>query len=337
MPTQYPFCSTLYAPAQTIADALRGADNMLITSHANPDGDALGAMYALARGLAYLGKRVALCNATGAPEYLAWLPAPEQVYTTLTQLPFTPQCALVLDCADAARLGRLFAPGVCALPTINIDHHVDNPHFGTLANWVEPRMAATGQMAAAILNALQVPLTGAIADAIYVAVSTDTGNFSFENTSAEVLELVAYLLRQGLSIGVLRQHIDNQWPLSKMRLWGKALCTLTLHENGRVALVALSQADIHAHNAQKEDGEGLVEHIRRLRGVDVAVFVREDSPTQSKISLRSHGPINVQAMAARFGGGGHAHAAGATLDMPFDAAVHSTLMAVREGLPVLTG
>lgn len=333
MDMHYPFDADVYAPARALADVLRGADDILVTAHASPDGDALGATYALARGLMALGKRVALCNATGAPEYLAWLPAPGVLHATLEELPFAPRLAVVLDCGDAARLGRMLAPAIATLPTINIDHHVGNPLFGTVANWVEPRMAATGQMVAAVLHALGVPLEGALADAIYVAVSTDTGNFSFENTSAEVFALMGHLVQMGLHVAPLRQQIDNQWPLSKMLLWGKALEGLTLHEGGRVALVALTQADIEACDARREDGEGLVEHVRRLRGVDMAVFVREDAPERCKISLRSQGPINVQAVAAVFGGGGHVNAAGATLELPFAQTVEATLAAAIAGLP----
>lgn len=322
---QYPFHDTLYAPAPHIAHALRAADDIVIASHANPDNDAVGSMYALARGLASVGKRTALCNATGVPEYLAWLPAPGPVYTAVEKVPFAPRLALVLDCASPERLGEHSVSGICALPTVNIDHHLDNPHFGSVANWVEPRMAATGQMTAAVLHALDVPLTGAIADALYVALSGDTGDFSFDNTSTAVLELVAHLVQQGLHIGVLRHSMDNQWTLGKMRLWGHALTHLTLHHEGRVALVVLSLANMAGCNARKEDSEGLVEHIRRLRGVEVAAFVREDTPHTCKISLRSHKGIDVQAMAARFGGGGHINAAGATLEMPLDAAVPATL------------
>lgn len=328
----YPFEHPGYAPAARIAETLRHAENILVTAHVNPDGDAVGSMLALAHGLAGLGKRVALCNASGIPDYLSWLPVPGPVYARLSEVPFAPGLAVVLDCADAARLGKCLEKPISALPTINIDHHPGNPMFGSVDNWVDPEMAATGQMAAAALAALGVPLRGEVAETVYVALVTDTGGFAFDNTSPQVFELAAHLVRQGLNVAAVRRGMDNQLTLSRMRLWGRLLQDFSLHNGGRTVLVKVPLAVMAACGAVKEEMEGLAEHLRRLRGVEVVALVREDCPGRCRLSLRSFGPVDVRAMAAVFGGGGHCNAAGATLEMPLDESGRAVLDVVRRSL-----
>lgn len=328
----YPFAHPSYAPAARIAAVLRSAERIVVTAHASPDGDAVGSMAAMTHGLLSLGKRVALCNATGFPAYLGWLPVPGQVYKSLKEVPFTPDLALVLDCGDLDRLGRSLVEPFSALPMVNVDHHLGNPGFGTVDNWTEPRMAATGQMVAAILAAMKVPLRGEAAQAIYVALETDTGGFSFDNVTFEVFELMAYLVGQGLDVAALRRRMDNQWSVSRMRLWGRLLQSFSLHCDNRVALSVVSLATLGTCGGMKEDLEGFVEHLRRIKGVEVAALVREDTPHRSKISLRSSGPVDVRAMAAAFGGGGHRNAAGAQLHMPLEDATAALLATVEEHL-----
>ena len=275
---------------------------------------------------------MALCNVSGLPEHYAWLGVPGIIYQRLKDVPFKPALSVVLDCGDAARIGHELAGPVTALPCINLDHHLGNPHFGNLDNWVEPRMAATGQMVAALLAALDVPLRGDVAEAVYVAVSTDSGGFTFDNVTAEIFELTAHLVRQGLDVAAVRRHMDNQWSLPRMRLWGRLMSSFTQEFQGRVALAAVSLAELATLNADKQDLEGFAEHMRRLKGVEVAALLREDAPTRCKISLRSSGPQDVRRMAEHFGGGVHRNAAGATLPLPLDKATAALLEVVGKGL-----
>ncbi len=329
--------SVLPPQAVHIAELLRRRDHVLVAAHAHPDGDALGSTAAMGWLLRGMGKETALYNATGAPEFLEWLPLPCPLHTKLDHLPFRPELLVVLDCGDAHRVGEALAPLLTQLPCINMDHHLGNPEFGTLYNWVEPSMAATGQMAAAVARAAGAPLTGALAEAVYLSLVTDTGGFAFGNTSADVFRLAAELADGGLDVAAVRERLDNQWTLPRMRLWSHLLRHFMVRREGSVALAVAARADLEACGARKEDMEGFVEHLRRLRGVRVAGLVREDAPGRCKLSLRSSGTTDVRAMAAVFGGGGHRNAAGATLALPLAEAREAVLAAVDAGLSAQDG
>ncbi len=309
---QHLFSQNSYTKAQDIANLLQKYRCIGITAHANPDADALGSTLALAHGLQSLGKTVYLCNASPIPDYLAWLPYTGPLLTGFAQEEMQPEVVVVLDCGDSARLGDVEST-VLSYPTINIDHHLDNPQFGSEYNWTDPHMAATGQMVAAILYALNVPLSNAVGQCIYMAVSSDTGNLSYGNTTEDVFLLCAHLMHEGLDMPSIREHLDNTWHLQRMHLWGELMQSLQTQREGTIALVTVSLEQLKKHNATKEDLEGFSEHLRRLGGVLMSGFVREDGPTICKASLRSSGPIDVRAVASTLGGGGHRNAAGATL------------------------
>lgn len=331
MPFSNPFTHPDYAPAARLAETLRTRDRIVITAHANPDGDALGSMAALGLGLRELGKTVALCNASGVPDYLRWMPLSGPVLQKPHMLPFSPELAVVLDCGDAQRMGDI-ADAMLALPSINVDHHLENPQFGSVDNWTEPRMAATGQMVAAMLYALDVPLTGRVGEAVYASLSSDTGGFSHDNTSACVFALAAHLVERGVDVPRVRQLMDNQWEARRMHLWGTLMQEFRLERAGSIALSAVPLKTLARHGALKEDLEGFVEQLRRLRGVAVSALVREDHPACCKVSLRSTGDVDVRSMAAAFGGGGHRNAAGATLRMPLEEAVKAVVHAAKTWL-----
>ncbi len=302
----------IYAPAKRIAKHLKAHERILITCHMNPDADAIGSMLALAYGLKSLGKSIALCNASRVPDYVSWLPLPSIVHKSLRGIAFKPDLVVVLDCGDAKRIGDL-QHEVLAFPSINIDHHINNPNFGSVDNWVDVRMAATGQMVAAILDSLGVELKGHIAEAIYASISSDTGSFSYDNTSEHIFLLMAHLVSKGLNIPSVRQRMDHSWTLERMHLWGTLISTICLERDNTIALLTVSLKQLAKYHANSEDLEGLVEYMRRLRGVLAVGVIREDNPKQCKVSLRSTGEINVQAMLEPLGGGGHRNAAGALL------------------------
>ncbi len=306
------FAKAHYAKAKEIATLLQGYSCVGIVAHANPDADALGSTLALAHGLISLGKTVHICNASPVPDYLCWMDYTGPLLQTLPQGEQAPQVVVILDCGDAHRLGDI-EEHIFTYPTINIDHHLENPHFGSEYNWSDSTMAATGQMVAAILYAMDVPLTDAVARSLYTAISSDTGNLTYGNTTEDVFLLCAYLLRQGLELAPLRKKLDNTWRLERMHLWGNIMKDLTLERQESVVLAAVSLDDLDKCNATKEDLEGFSEHLRRLKKVQVAGFVREDAPEQCKVSLRSSGHVDVREILASLGGGGHKNASGATL------------------------
>ncbi len=325
------FDHAIYEPAKRIAKHLMAHERILLSCHMNPDADAIGSMLALAYALESLGKNVAMCNASNVPDYVAWLPQPSRIHKTLRGIAFKPELAVVLDCGDAKRLGDL-QNEVLAYPTINIDHHINNPEFGDVDNWVDIKMAATGQMVAAILCALGVELKGNIGQALYASISSDTGSFSYDNTSEHVLLLTAHLVNKGLCIASVRQNMDHSWTLERMHLWGSLISTISLERNNTIAMLTVSQKQLAKHNANAEDLEGLVEYVRRLRGVLAVALIREDNPKQCKASLRSTGEINVQAMLAPLGGGGHRNAAGALLKCNLKTGSIKVLQAISQWL-----
>ncbi len=306
------FAHPMYAPAKNIAKLLLEHKRILLSCHANPDADAMGSMIALAYGLKSKGISVAMCNAHDMPKNMEWLPRTGKIHKSLQGIGFKPDLSVVLDCGDAHRLGSI-EKDMLKFPSICIDHHMDNPHFGSVANWVDPKMPATGQMIAAVLYELGVDLSGEIAEAIYASISADTGGFRFSNTSEQVLILAAHLVNQGLNISKVREQIDNNWTLPRIKLWGELMCNVRMERENTIALVSVPLKILAKYNATSEDLEGLVENIRRLRGVLAVGVIREINPKECKASLRSTGEISVQAMVSPLGGGGHRNAAGATL------------------------
>jgi phosphoesterase RecJ-like protein len=321
-----------HAMAAKIATALREHDNILVAAHASPDGDAIGATAAMGWLLQGLGKRFALYNLSGLPASYAWVKVPQPLISSLKDLPFTADLIVVLDCGDAHRLGPDSAHLPETLPSINLDHHLGNPHFGSLGNWVDPDMAATGHLVAEVARAAGVPLSGGLAEGVCLSLVADTGSFALGNTSAAVFHLMAELMDKGLDFTQLREHMDTQWHLARSCLWGRLLGKVESRFNGRLLLCAIRREDMDACGAAADDLEGFVELLRRHRGAKIAATLREDTPTRCKLSIRSFGEMDVRALTLRFGGGGHKHAAGATLNEPVDSALEKVIAAARDML-----
>ncbi|MBR3880992.1 MAG: bifunctional oligoribonuclease/PAP phosphatase NrnA [Mailhella sp.] len=299
-----------------VLSALRRYERILITAHTHPDGDAMGSCLALAWALRDIGVNALIFNEDGVPGFLHFLSLPGPVLTSVEQLPCDPQLIVVLDCGDRARVGEALQPLLDRVPTVNIDHHLANPNFGTEANWVVPSAAATGELVGYIIQELGTPLQGATAQALYVALSTDTGNFSYGNTTPGALRLAATLREGGLDISSIREKLENNWSEAKLRLWGRLMSETRILEDGKLAVALVTRQLLAETGATREDIEGFVEQLRRLTGVRVAMLLREDEKdgkVQTKASLRSSGPDNVRNVAAQFGGGGHKNAAGATV------------------------
>ncbi|MCH5276751.1 MAG: bifunctional oligoribonuclease/PAP phosphatase NrnA [Desulfovibrionaceae bacterium] len=320
-------------PAE-VAELLRRHDRILVAAHANPDGDAVGACVALGWALRELDKNVLLYNATGFPEYLSWLRLPSPLLASLDRLPAPPDLVVALDCGEAKRLGSDLSSLLNSVPSINIDHHPGNPAYGSLYNWVDPGMSSTGEMVGMVAGALGVPLTGVLAESLYVALVSDTGSFAYDSTTPGSLRLAASLTEQGLNVSAVRARLDNSWSEPKLRLWGRLMQEARLLEDGRLAAGLVSRALLDELGAAREDCEGFVEQLRRVSSVRVAVMLREAEPDAdgracTRVSLRSSGADDVRAVAAQFGGGGHKNAAGATLPLDMERALTVMLPYIR--------
>lgn len=315
--------------AKAISQSLMLHDDILITAHSNPDGDALGACAAMGYIAAALGKRFCIYNESPLPQSFDWLPLPCPLLNDLSTLPFAPQLAIILDCGDIKRVGRALEAFLPSVPSISLDHHLETPPYASLINWTDPSMAATGQMVAAVAKALNIPLQGPLAENIFVSIVTDTGSFSHSNTTAAVLHLAAELLDNGLDVARVRTNMENRQTVSGLRLQGELLSRFSLHNNNRVSFVSVSQDDFKHFNATKEDLDSIVNRLCHMRGIAIAAVLREESPTESKISMRSTGIINVREIAASLGGGGHVNAAGATIAKPLEQAKVVVLAAIN--------
>lgn len=329
-------------PLKSLASALRKAKHVLIATHVNPDGDAVGSASALAHIALRLGGEARIFLQSGMPGYLSWLPLPVPVVENLAALSsWTPDLLLACDCGDARRAGPELEPHLSGLGTTdrkwpglvtaNIDHHVSNPGFADI-NWVEPQRAATGELVGLLAEHLGLSLDGDLGQAVYLALVSDTGNFTFSNTSPGAFGMAARIAASGLDVAEFTNKHENIWTLNRMHLWGRLFSEVRLHAGGAVASAVVHREYLDVLGLDNEDLEGFASWLRRLRGVRVGLFVREDTPGVSKISLRSMGDVNVQAVCAVFGGGGHAAAAGAEVGLGPEEAVQAVLAEIMKQL-----
>lgn len=293
-----------------ISRVLREHNRFAILSHVRPDGDALGCQIALALSLQQLGKEVCVWNEDGMLEKYSFLPRAE----LLTKPPAAPEdvdVAIALDTAIQNRLGTAFGAVRSAKIWINIDHHLSNPGYGDLV-YVDPTAPATGQIIFDLLQSQGFPFNREIAENLFAAISTDTGSFQYPKTSARTFEIAAQLVCTGINVGRLNQQLYENYPRRRIELLRELLHTMRFESDGRVASFGLSLKTAAALQALPEDNEGLIDHLRAIRGVIVAVFFEELSDGKVRVSMRSKTEaIDVCVICQKFGGGGHTLAAGA--------------------------
>jgi phosphoesterase RecJ-like protein len=288
--------------------AIGDAQSVALITHVNPDGDGLGAQAALAEALEGLGKKVALWNQDRPGARYAFLKL-EGRY----QEPAPCDLALVLDTSVKSRIGTAAEHLGKAKAVGVIDHHAGSEPFGSM-NWVEPTAASTGSMVAELLPGLGVKLTPGIAGAIYAALAHDTGCFRYSNASPESFALAAELKKAGADSAAINVELFESRPASAVKLWAAALGTLEIGNGGLSAMVTVPRSMLEACGAGPEDADGIVEAARGIEGVEVSAMLRED-PKGVKLSTRSKRWLDVNALCAKFGGGGHHRASGATMKM----------------------
>jgi len=293
-----------------IGRALREHQTFAVLSHVRPDGDALGSQLALGVSLRQLGKNVRIWNEEGMLDKYSFLPCAN----LLTRPPAQPEdvdVAVALDTAIQNRLGTTVAAIKSAKLWINIDHHPSNPGYGDIV-YIDPKSPATGQILFELMTNQRLPIDSAIAENLYVAISTDTGSFQYPNTTARTFEIAAELVRVGVDVGRASQLIYENYPRRRVELLRDLLGTMQFDAKDRVASFSLSMATAKKLGVLPEDNEGLIDHLRAIRGVIVAVFFEELPDGKVRVSMRSKSEkVNVCAICEKFGGGGHVLAAGA--------------------------
>jgi len=302
--------STARSTFEEIGRAFREHQGFAILSHVRPDGDALGSQLALALSLRQLGKDIRVWNEDGMLEKYSFL-ARAQLLTKPPSGPEDVDVAIALDTAIQNRLGTTLQAIRTAKIWINIDHHPSNPGYGDLV-YVDPTAPATGQILFELIKSERLPFDRAIAENLYVAISTDTGSFQYPNTTARTFEIAAELVRAGVDVGRINQQVYENYPRRRVELLRELLRTMRFEGGGRVASFSLSLKTAAELGVLPEDNEGLIDHLRAIRGVIVAVFFEELTDGKVRVSMRSKSEkADVCAICQKFGGGGHTLAAGA--------------------------
>jgi phosphoesterase RecJ-like protein len=305
--------TTIETDLARAAEVIHGADRFLVTTHENPDGDALGSMLAMRLALEQLGKDVLMYLGGQAP-----LPA-EYAFMDLDGLlrQVPPDAAervlLAVDCANESRLGP--DPEVLqqAPRVVDIDHHHDNTRFGDV-NVIDPTASSTGELLRDLFRELSVALTPPIAEALYIALVTDTGRFQYTNTTPKALRLAAELVEAGADLHRIFQGVYETVQFAKLKLLARALERAQVYEGGRLVVSYLLRDDFAEVGAAEPYSEGIIDFLRAVEGADMAVLIREPprpgGPTR-RVSLRaSHDELDVSAIARKSDGGGHRQAAG---------------------------
>jgi phosphoesterase RecJ-like protein len=296
-----------------VAEAIRAHDRFVLVTHENPDGDALGSILGMRLGLDSLGKDsvMYLPGQTSPPGEYAFL----ALDGLLRELPAdgAERVLLALDCANAKRMGAA-ADLLDRVPmSIDVDHHHDNTRFATV-NHVVADASSTGEIVRDLLRELDVPLTPSIAEALYVALVTDTGRFQYTNTTPKALRLAAELVEAGVDVQRVFRGIYESVEFAKLKLLARALDRAQVYDGGRLVVSYLLRSDFHELGVGEEYAEGIIDYLRSVEGAELAATIREppeppDAPR--RVSLRaSSDEIDVSAIARQRGGGGHRQAAG---------------------------
>ena len=300
---------------------LREADKLLLTTHENPDGDALGSLLAMHRILEQLGKDSVMYMSPG--EFpLPW----EYRGFTFDGLVGAPpddvaeRTIVFLDCGNIDRMPVDFLQAE-GLHILNIDHHHDNTRFGTV-NLVCSVASSTAEIVWRLSKELGAEITPGIADALYVGLVTDTGRFMYENTSAMSHRMAAELIEAGVQPHQVYRRLWEDLPFRRLQLLQRALASVERYDDGTITLARLDKADYEATGAFETDSEGVVDHVRAVEGTKIAVLVRDQLADgrngMRKVSLRAtDGSVDVSRIAREFGGGGHPQAAGFSSSLPF--------------------
>ena len=318
------------AHIEALLEFFRSNRRLLLTSHARPDGDAIGSVLALAEILDQLGCHTDIVLVDSSPFIYHTLPNINRIHHKPSANDIDPTGttpAILLECDGIARTGLL---GLENRTLVNIDHHASGRPFGAL-NWIDEHACAVAAMIYRIAIAARVDITPSMATCLYTAILSDTGSFTYPSTNAETFALAHDLAARGANPSQIARDLYFSNPASKIRLLGTALSNLQC--DGPLAWSWVTSDDMDQAGAGAEDCEGVVNYLISIAGIESAVFLRElPSVDQFRLSIRSKGKVDVAQIAEGFGGGGHRSASGCTLDGPLTEATDRILAQLRTGL-----
>ena len=304
---------------RTLSDNLlatvRRTSNIVLATHINPDGDALGSLLGLADILTGMGKKVFRYLEEPVSHLYQFLPDSDLVRTDLEELAgFVREAGadvlcIALDCGDRKRLGKNADELLRVRPFLVIDHHKGNDGFGDLA-WIDPHRSSTGEMIFDLAVALGRSVSARAAAALFAAIVTDTGSFRYESTSAHTFEVARQLVTAGVKPDRVAQDLFDNYSEARLRLLQMVLATLEFHCGGRVAIISVTREILDRTGCALEDTENFINLPRSVTSVQVAVFLKEVGEDRVSVSMRAKDACDVAEVAAGFGGGGHRNAAG---------------------------
>lgn len=303
-----------------IIQQLARSEHALLASHTNPDGDAIGALLAMGIALEKLGCEVVLYNESSIPAVYRFLPAMDRIQKQLTDSDRF-DTAVILDCGDLRRVGSAVET-IAGIPAIiNIDHHTTNTGFGQY-QLVDVKACATSEIVFRLIQAMQIEVDAAMATAIYTGILTDTGSFRFSNTNQAAFAICEAMVAAGVRPSAVAQHVYGTYSLGRIKLLNLALDSIEISNNGHLSIMTVTREMLSDTGTQPEDADGLINYARRIRDVKVAALIRElengssgkRGRKQFHVSLRSDGSVDVSRIAITFGGGGHAGAAGFSVE-----------------------
>ncbi len=317
-----------------IIQVLKNNDFFLVTSHLNPDGDSVGSQLALVSLLEEMGKRVVIIDEDPVPDNLRFLPQSDRIAFINSKLRRTedcPQVSLVLDCSDLERVGKVAELVKETDLIINIDHHISNDKFGDI-DLVDEQASAVGEQIFDLIKSLGYPVGEERAISLYTAILTDTGSFQYANTTPRTHQIVASLLKEGVSPSLLAERVYRVSSFPRQKLLGLSLATLERSSDGSIAWFRLTREMYWQSQASPQETNGFINCIGSLQGVKLALLFREREDRKVKVSFRSKGELNVASLAKHFGGGGHRGASGCLIEGSIEEVEKRVLAVARQSI-----
>jgi bifunctional oligoribonuclease and PAP phosphatase NrnA len=305
--------AALTPAVRQIRDEIMRRRRFLVTSHARPDGDSIGSQLAMAFALDALGKEVRIVNADAAPDHYQDFPGMERIEIAASASADV-DAVIVMECSDLTRTG---VAGLEGTFLINIDHHAGNRMYGAV-NWHDESAAACGEMVFDLIRELGVTLSVEIATHIYLAILTDTGSFHHSNITSRTFDICRQTVDAGVSPGAMARRVFDSNSFGKLKLIGALLDSMQLADEGRLAILYMDDAMLHACNCTNNDTEGLINLPLTAREIQAVVFFRVGPAGDIRVSMRSKYDVDVRRVAGLFGGGGHKNAAGFTVTGSLD-------------------
>ncbi len=306
---------------QRIKEVILSSNRFLITSHENPDADAIGSMLSIGLALKKLDKLTVFYNKDGVPDVLRFLPGADGIESSLDLISGDFDCTMIVDSTDTSRVGNGFIGYLdtkrCGT-TIIVDHHKTNKHSADLY-LLDPKSSSTGMMIYPLIKSLNIDITPDIATNLYATIIGDTGSFRYSNTYPQTFRVAAELVEYGAEPSEISQALYESETPEKLKLIGLVLPTLELSDNGQIASVVLKKEMYTKTGTNSQDTDGIVNLPRSIKGIQVAVLFNElgridNDKSLWKVSLRSKGKVDVSTIAERFSGGGHKKAAGCVIE-----------------------